>query len=351
MWMVARFVIGLGLALGLQAAAGAAFAAGSDNCFSELVCAYRDEVIASYGLEPAEKLSAEGVTAVRVIVMVSSKFGEPATVFSRRPGALPHLEVVTGQTQYAARVILQDRPAPLAVWRKVQASAALIRGTATASVYSSFREELGPGSEVGESLCFDPKAVLVEVIEPSGVTRRARTICFADPVTAAAWSIGEDAVAISPGCGGLDKRVYNSPFARLNMCRWLRGDVRSAAQVRNMAGQPVFNAGPDEPESEDIGRWFESSAVLTWEDRRADGAVQIAAFWRQAIAADVIQFYYDDFTGQGPDRVLVTGVVSKHHQGRPDQTAPFVALWARQPGGAWRIRTWTVKTFTVDKSE
>lgn len=310
---------------------------------SGLFCnqAVASRVVKRFGLPSAEDLAKQGYTGIRIftedghggllpVVSVLREGANGPTIEAHDPGKPPRVA-----------------PANDATWRAALNLSAVLKA--------------GPASYVltdPEAICLHPWTFAIEVIEPAGVTVRARDTCALEQTGLDAQALSNAAVDAIPGCERLNRSSYQGiPAYRLRACFTLDPRRRGVAAdaVNAWEASPMAVGGHEGPRPED---WLTPGVSLDWPDRGPmHGRDALAKFWLIVTDEDsekkpsdlglsATTARYKAARAMSDRRVRITGELWQNDD--PDRgSADFSQEWILGDDGRWRLARWIVGDFAA----
>lgn len=209
------------------------------------------EIVASFGLEPAEVVQAQGWRGVRVFTIDGYSRDMPmVSVLARADYQSDHpvdpvLQVrgakVTGSSDY--RPVVLSRPAWTSLAWTAESLQEAVRdapvrqseqsGVGTSDSTTSLEGQVVPEGQVADMvICLHAWVTVTESLTSSGVVRRVRNACGDDELFEASFALSAQALRAFPHCNHLDPAQYRNESTQLLRCLSIDGtDLVGAAEV------------------------------------------------------------------------------------------------------------------------
>lgn len=302
-------------------------------------------IVASFGLESAEQVLAQGWRGVRIFTIDGYSNDMPMiSVLSREGADGPSrdavLEVRGPRADGSLRLRrdawprLQDRAAELQdlVFASPERPAARVRVEPV--------RQAGPGVDEEEliTICLHAWVTVTESLSDTGVVRRIRNACGDDPLFEASYDFPTQALRGFPHCNHLDPANYRNESTQLYSCLILAGENPvAAAEVLNVIdlaerGNLFEDSAPDI-------RWLDPTGIVLLSREQVEPAFS-ERFGRSRLVVDIV-------VGQS-DGVVLSGSLERQGGGVLEVT-PVQQSWRRR-GDTWvlvEIATETTRSTEV----
>lgn len=306
--------------------------------------AFWSTVVASFGVEPAERVQEQGWRGVRVFTINGYSSDMPmVTVLSQ------------GETDYGLpfNLVLEVRgtvdPAGDETgvglrregWFGLYQQAATIQDlVAKAPVRQSGTS--GPSEEVQEDgqvdvvICLHAWVTVTESLTDQGVERRIRNACGDDPLFNSTYEMSAHALRGFPHCNHLDPGDYRNESTQLQACLLLQGEDKvAAAEVLSLIDGPPFYSGWGS-----LASHLSDDVQLALPDgSRIEGATRVA---EALTAQSELGSRYVSRVSGGSGRVQAWGEFWRYAE--VTDYVEYEQTWERIDG-RWRITAMTVGQF------
>lgn len=308
------------------------------------------------GVAPIEEEAAAGAEVYRVFFVDGYGRDMPALSFERRPNEPPKV-VIYGQGRQ------RSGPVSSETWERVVSRS---RHAARAITEPAPKPD-GPDDIV---ICLHSWLATFEATSDyrgrPDIRRRTEDACHHGVTMEYAFELAALAVSSLPACDRLKAENHRNDVSRLAACLGLYGDAVAAADLFNEKADPPRGRLNDPVTAEQWREWLGSGhpGRIDWGGEvfvESQGYHSVRPekpdlpqfLVRQAQAVGQFEVYQARYIGESANRVRIEGEIA-YTIGDPDQSreymaADYVQTWVRNPNGGWRLDSWVIGAFSLDR--